>query len=205
MVFAHTISKSYIFVPMACPKAKSSALLFLASLAVVVLIVGCGGGSNSSSSSGSSTESASSEASAAFLQPKSPNNKYVTFGIEASAAQRSAATKVLTENLKAREKADFAAQCETLNVATVTEVVEAKKETTGPGSCPEALKKLAQPLPDTEVARFDTLGGPITALRTKGKKAIALYHGTDHKDYAMPMEQVDGHWKVGALLAFRLG
>ena len=195
---------------MATQKVNPQLALLVAAVALIVFVVGCGGGSSSSSSTpGSSTEDPSSEASAAFLQPKSPNNKYVIFGSEASAAQRKVASNVLGESLKAREKPDFAAQCATLNAATIKEVVEPKKKTAktiaAPETCPDALKKLAEPFPDTEIARIDTLAGPISALRIKGAKAYALFHGTDKKDYAMPMEQEDGQWKVGALLAISLG
>lgn len=191
---------------MATQRAKSLAR-FVATVALIVFAVGCGGGSSSpSSTSGSSTGDAAGEASAAFLRPKSPTNRYVKFGSEASAALRNAASSVLSENLKAREEANFAVQCATLNAAAVKKVVEPKKKqvTTRPKTCTKALAEIAQPLPDTEIVRFDTLGGPIAALRIEGKKAYALYHGTDHKDYAMPMEREDGQWKVGALLAISL-
>jgi hypothetical protein len=176
-------------------------------VALIVLAMGCGGGSSSSSSTaGSTREDPAGEASAEFLHPKSPNNKYVKFGTEAPTAEREAASKVLEENLKAREEADFATQCATLNPATLEEVASPKeKGSAAAAACPKAVKELADPLNRTRKIRADTLGGPIAALRMKGEKAYALYHGNDKKDYLMPMEKENGVWKVGSLTTTELG
>lgn len=174
--------------------------LLLALVCLGLIAAGCGGGSSSSSSSSSgSTEGGSSaEPSAQFLKSKSAG-KYVKFGAEASTQEREAANAVVVRNLKAREDADFATQCETLNQKTVT-IIQAKN----PGNCSAALKKAAEPLTRSKVVRKDTLGGSITAMRVKGDQGYALYHGNDGKDWAVPLEKEGGSWKVGALAMIEL-
>lgn len=171
--------------------------LLLASICLGLIAAGCGGGS-SSSSSGNSEAGSSAEPSAQFLKSKSAG-KYVKFGAEASTQEREAANAVVVRNLKAREDADFATQCETLNQKTITFLA-----TKNPGSCPTALKKSAEPLARSKVVRKDTLGGSITAMRVKGDQGYALYHGNDGKDWAVPLEKEDGSWKVGALVMIEL-
>ena len=191
-------------------RAKRSIPLLLGLVAVAALIAltgGCGGGSTSTSTPSRSTSSESGkEASAAFLRPKSPNNKFVTFGEEAPAEEREAASKVLEENLKARAAADFATQCATLDGAGIEQVVGiSKRGKAARAKCPNALKELAEPLSGSKQIRADTLGGPIAALRVEGAKAYALYHGSDNKDYSIPMGKEGGEWRVGALLTTELG
>jgi hypothetical protein len=187
---------------------KSKLLLASASaVALIVLAVGCGGGSSSSSASrsGSPSEDPVGEASAEFLKPNSVGDKFVTFGSEAPPTEREAASKVLEENLKARAEANFATQCATLDISTIEEIVEpSMRASPAMAACPTGLKKLAEPLKASEKIRADTLDGPIAALRVKGDRAYALYHGNDKKNYSIPMEKEGGEWKVGALVTTEL-
>ena len=173
------------------------AVLTVALTALAIVIAGCGGGG----SGGSSSTEASGEASAQFKATKA-NKQILNFGEEASDAEREAASSVLESNLRTREAADFASQCLTLNLKAIEAVVKPPKGK--PSECAAALKKLAEPLKGTEEVRKDTLDGPITALRVKGKSGYALYHGNDGKDYAMSMEKEGGEWKVAALLTTEL-
>jgi len=168
-------------------------LLVLSLVACTILaltVAGCGGGGSGSSPS----PSAEGEPSAQFLKQKSKNT-IAKFGEEASAEEREEAGAVLTENLKARQAADFGTQCATLSKQGIAEIPGAK----GQQNCPQALKKFAEPLSATKEVRKNTLSGPITAMRVKGSKGYALYHGNDGKDYAMPMEEEGGNWKVSSL------
>jgi hypothetical protein len=181
--------------------------LLPALLCLGLIVAGCGGGSSSSSSSGSSSTSdaaSGAEPSREFLDPKSPNNKVVTFGKEGSAEEREEANAVVIESLEARQAADFAAQCETLTLKLAEELVAAgspaNKSVDPRGECPAALKKAAEPLSASKKARLDNLSGDIAALRVKGKNAYALYHGNDGKNYVMSLEMEHGGWKVTALL-----
>jgi hypothetical protein len=183
--------------------------LIAATLILILLASGCGGGGASDATSG---PSAASEPSTEFLQPGGPGDKYVTFGEEASAAEREAASKVLATNLKAREDAKFGIQCHTLDEAGQVEVQKALERIKAtyhkkyvPGPCVKELRELAEPLVDSEVGRTDTLSRPISALRIKATSAYALYHGNDKNDYAMPMENVGGRWEVSSLNPIKLG
>lgn len=167
-------------------------LLALACLALIV--AGCGGGA-SSSSSGSGSTGGGSEPSAEFLKPKGKNT-IAKFGEEASEEEREAANAVVVENLEARQAADFATQCDTLNMKGIKEIPNAKNHK----GCAAALKKLAEPLSGSKEIRKNTLSGSIAALRVKGDQGYALYHGKDGKDYAVPLEKEDGEWKVSALV-----
>jgi hypothetical protein len=174
---------------------------------LAIMLAGCGGGGSSSSSSPttsttkSSTVSAKEPAassangpSAEFLKPNS-KNKIVTFGREGSAAERKAASAVVAKSLKARETADFATQCSTLNKKGIAGVPGA----TGPKDCARALRKFAEPLPASEFVRKDTLSGRIDVLRVEGNRGYALWHGNDTVDWAVPLEKEGGAWKLSTV------
>ncbi len=165
-----------------------------------LLLVGCGAGGSSSASEGS-TGAPSKQ----FQDPEGPNGKepIATFGKESEGAEREEASAVLEKNLTAREKANFATQCNTLGKRGLESLL-GKGEGTKRSKCQKELKKLAEPLSETKKIRADTLSGEIAALRVKGNQAYALYHGNDGKDYAMPMEMEGGSWKVGAIITIEL-
>jgi hypothetical protein len=102
----------------------------------------------------------------------------------------------VVKNLEAREDGDFATQCETLSLGIITSMHGVKSRS----DCTAALKKLAEPLSGTKEIRKDTLDGSIAAMRVKGDHAYALYHGSDGKNWAVPLEKEAGEWKVGALI-----
>jgi hypothetical protein len=178
-----------------------------AAVLMAALAAGCGGGSSSSSgssSSGGSTDSSSeAEGSASFLKPGT-KSKLPKFGQEAEASEREAASAVLEENLQARASGDWATQCSSLTAGAIKKVEETPTVFQGQksrsSSCPKRLEAQAQPLSGTKSIRADTMTGPIAALRVKGNKAYALYHGANGKDYAMPMEKVGDEWKVDSLI-----
>lgn len=179
---------------------KASRLL-LPVLALVIVwvplaVAGCGGGGGSGTFASSSPEG---EPSAQFLQPKGKNT-IVKFGEEASAEQREKAGAVLTENLEARQSADFTTQCATMNKKGIAEVPGAKNEK----GCPKALQQFAEPLSNTKAVRKNTLSGPITAMRVEGPRGYALFHGNDGKNWAMPMEEEGGKWKVSSIKTIEL-
>lgn len=168
---------------------RMDVIALFALLCFGIIVVGCGGGS-SSASSATSTE----EASAAFVK-KGHINVIPKFGEESSAEEREEVSVIVVDSLKAREAADFDAQCETLSEKAVKEVPGAKNRS----GCAKALKELAEPLSESKAARKDNLKGSIAAVRVKGNKGWALYHGTDGKNYAVPLEKENGTWKVGAI------
>jgi hypothetical protein len=175
---------------------------FAVAIALAIAVAGCGGGSSSSDASQSNEIEAispgESEPSRAFLKSK---KKFASFGEEASVEEREAASKVLEENLKARESGDWAAQCASLTPGGIKEVAEgAKEQGVEGGGCAKELKARAEPLERSAPYRNNTMTGPIDALRFQGARAYALYHGVGGRNYAMSMEKVDGEWKVDSLL-----
>jgi hypothetical protein len=172
--------------------------LLPALVAAALLASGCGGGSGSSSSgSGSSSDA---EPSAEFLVSKG-KNEIPKFGKEAGDDDRVEANEVVARSLKAREDADFATQCETLTLLAIEGIPGAK----GRGDCPDALTNYAKPLSSSKGVRKDTLvGSDIAAMRVKGDKGYALYHGNDGKDHAVYLGKEDGEWKVASILTIEL-
>jgi hypothetical protein len=160
----------------------------VAALICLGLVVAACGGSSSSGATGS-------EASAGFIK-KGHVNVLPKFGKEAPEEEREEVSSIVSENLKARAAGDFATQCKTLGAKGMAEVPGAKNQQ----SCAKALKKLAEPLSESKGIRKNTLDGSISALRVKGNKGWALYHGNDGKDYAVPMEKEAGSWKVGSIV-----
>jgi hypothetical protein len=174
----------------------------------LVAVTGCGSsGGSSSSSSGSGTEDSQPVTGTKSFPKTAESKQFVAFGKEAGATDREAASAVLTENLEARQGADFAGQCSSLGKAGLETVLGAVKSSgveAARAKCVASLKSLAEPLASTKEVRTNTLSGPISALRVKGPKAYALYHGNDGNDYAMPMEKEGGKWMVGSIVTTEL-
>lgn len=173
--------------------------MVLGALCLCLIVAGCGGGS-SSSTQASEEHGSGAEPSAQFFKPGGDNNKIVKFGHEAPPKEREEANEVVEESLKARAAADFAHQCETLNMIGIAEIPRAK----GRQDCPAALKKYAEPLSLSKKVRKDTLSGRIAAMRVKGNEGYVLYHGNTGKDYALPIGKEDGSWKVSSLFTIEL-
>jgi hypothetical protein len=189
--------------------------LLVTAVVLVIVAAGCGSGSNTSDGAADASNSGDAEvearqpdepeASKAFLTPGT-KSKIVTFGEEASAKEREAASAVLEENFKAREAGEWAKQCSSLTASAIKDVKEiaSTQGGEGGGGCAKALGFRAKPLKLTKGLRENTLTGPIDALRFKDNRAYALYHGVGGRDYQMPMEKVDGEWKVDDLLTREL-
>jgi hypothetical protein len=185
-------------------KTSSSKPILAALLLLVALVLTAGCGSNGGS--GSSSGEASQPVTGTKSFPKDKESKqYVAFGEEAAAAERDAASAILSENLTARQAADFAGQCSSLGKAGLESVLGPIKEIKpAKAKCPTSLKGLAEPLSSSKEVRTNTLSGSIAALRVKGAKGYALYHGNDGNDYAMPMEKEGGKWLVGSIVTIEL-
>jgi hypothetical protein len=190
-------------------------VLLIAAAMLAALAAGCGSSGSSSSSgstastgttstagstssSGESGGTGNTAASTAFLKP-GVKSKIPKFGEEASVEEREAASEVLEENLQAREDAQWTTQCESLSAAAVEKVEGAPTASTGVG-CAKNLENQAEPLSSTKEIRANTMTEPIAALRVKGSKGYALYHGAKGVDYAMAMEKEGDEWKVASLV-----
>jgi hypothetical protein len=167
--------------------------------ALGLLISGCGGGGGTGNST--SDASAKVDASAVFLKADGPN-KLIEFGTEATQAELEAANAVLEKNFDARAAADFAEQCASLSakaIESVTLIAHVGAAGKVPKGCAGKLKEVATPLAKSKEAREDRLGEPIPVLRVKGNEGFALFHGTDGKDWVIPLEKEGGKWKVGSI------
>lgn len=163
-------------------------------LIAAIAMAGCGG---------SSSDAGETEASKTFLSAKG-KNKIVKFGEEADADEREAASEVLEENLKAREAGKWAKQCASLTVSQQKEAEETVNYFGNNNSCVRSLLGQATPVSASAAKRANTMTGPIDALRVKGDRGYALYHGAKGKDYAIPMKKEDGEWKVDAIVTTEL-
>lgn len=180
---------------MTVPRLRIVGVLLVA-IAIAMSFVACGGGSSSDGDEG--------EPSKSFLT-KNGKNTIPTFGEEADAEEREAASEVLEENMKARAAGDWAKQCASLTVGAVKKLKGENEERGGAlGTCVKDLEFQGEPKSASAVVRVNTLTGPIDALRVKGTRGWALYHGTGGSDYAMPMEKVGEEWKVGSLTTTEL-
>jgi hypothetical protein len=179
----------------------SLAVVLVLVTVLATLAIGCGSSDQTSSSQQASTG----EAGKRFQDPQSPKGviPVATFGKASEDTERAEASDVLDKNLTARQEADFATQCLTLGKRGM-EAVLGKGTQASATKCEAELKKVANPLSQSKAIRTDTLGGEIAVLRVKGNQAYALYHGTDGKDHAMPMEDEGGTWKVGDILTIEL-
>lgn len=168
--------------------------------------VGCGGDSSAATGTGSQAaveSSATSGSDAAGSQPKGPSAEFLTpggdnsiqtFGGEADAADRQAASRVLEAFMTARGEHDWEAACAELN----TEAFEPLEKLIAPGSgCVGTLAAVFKRLEPSAWA--NTMNGPIAALRQGGERAFALYHGTGGTDYFIQMSGKGDEWSVGAL------
>jgi hypothetical protein len=169
-------------------------LAIAAAAALATAAVGCGGSSGDTSASGESAEA--DEGASSFIV-KGKKNPIAAFGKEATSAEREAASKVLEENLEAREKGKWSVQCATLSKSVVAGIEERGSFIGIKGGCGKDLEAEAEPVPES--VRANTMTGPVDVLRTKGARAYALYHGTGGKNYAMEMKKEGGEWKVASL------
>jgi hypothetical protein len=175
-------------------------LAFVVALALVAAGCGSGGETATTDPSGGSPKPVSATKHGAEPALPHSNEKVPEWGEEGSEAERMAANAVVVKNLRAREDADFAAQCATLNAETI-HVLPALKET---NSCAAALRSFAEPLSKTKGARKDTLSGSIDSLRVGGKMGYAIWRGDDGKTYSVLMEKERGHWKVASFFTFEI-
>lgn len=128
------------------------------------------------------------------------DNSIQESGGEASASERKRAAASLHGYLDSHAAGRWAAACHYLSATLVVglERVGAMSQSAqGSTGCPKALAALSrglQPRVLREGAQAD-----VGSLRVNGDRGFVLYHGARGKDYAMPMVEEGGEWKVAAL------
>lgn len=169
----------------------------LLGLAASVVLVGCGGGSDGSGETtaerfypwlkGPSRE---------FLKPGG-DNAVQTYGREASKAEREQASRVIAAYMRARAARDFETECRYFSRNYIESLVDrdATKVTKGRvTTCPGALDYFG---PAASSDFKNTLDGPIDSLRIQEGHGWAQYHGSDGRDWVVPVDKEDGKWLVG--------
>jgi hypothetical protein len=192
-------------------------------LAVVALALGfaaCGGDSDSGSSSTAASPPPSSaeettpeqqeqdqtessadkgEGGAVEFEVKGGDNSIQRFGSEADSSELDAAAAALQGFFDARVAGDWAGACTYLSKGAVEgfeQLAGGSKQLKGAG-CGAILGTLSEGVPKgalEEAAQVDA-----GALRVEGERAFLLYHGAQGVDYAIPIAEEGGEWKVAAL------
>jgi hypothetical protein len=168
----------------------------LAILALAVAGSGCGGGS------GSTDAATTSDPLAAY--PEGPTREFVvpggdnviqTFGREATPAEREQASRVIHKWMQARAVQDWKKDCSYWSKAarkTITE--DAHSVTDGRvKNCPQALAYFGH---DASGDYKNNLDGPIDSLRLGEGHGYAQYHGSDGRDWIVPVDGEGGKWLV---------
>ena len=128
------------------------------------------------------------------------DNSIPDYGEEADDGEREAASGVVVGFLRARADGDWESVCAAMASSTLKPLEQlaarAAAQYAGKG-CTAILETLMRSVPAS--ARASNIGDGIDSLRFEGERAFALYHGTDGKDYFIPLAKEDGEWKVGAL------
>lgn len=176
-------------------------VLWVAVLATVS-VDGCG---SSPSKVEQSPPSPSSTTTEKFVYPKGPTRQFYipggdnavqTFGREATSVERRQATTVISGWMRARAAKDWAKVCPFLSRVYLNEVIETGKwGTNGKAKgCPEGLAFIKSQTPGSYADNFGS--GPVVSLRIEEGHGFAQYHGTDGKDWVVPVERDGGRWKV---------
>ena len=174
-------------------------------LTVIVLLVfasGCGG---SESTAPVDTTTGSSARAATPTKKKGDfRGPQARFGHESSTAERAQASQMVQGWLRARAATDWAADCSYFSRRYRHVLVAEDAASVSNGevkNCPQALAFFGI------AASGDyqnTLSGSIDSFRVGGTQGIALYHGTDGNDWAVPMEKEGGKWWIAISLPSEL-
>lgn len=123
------------------------------------------------------------------------DNSIPTYGSEAGGSEREAAAADLSAYLEARAKGDWSGAC-----AHMAVTMRKQLQLLGGGgkgkakSCGAVYKLLAGR--GSASMRANPLSGGIVSLRVKEDRGFALFYGSHHQRYVMPMAREGGAWKV---------
>jgi hypothetical protein len=172
---------------------------------VAVVLGGCGGSDSTARSSTASAKSPPDETkeypslkgpARQFLLPRGTPAS-VTFGREASTAEREQANGVIHAWMRARAAKDFAEECRYFSKKYVKALVKEDAQIITRGrvtTCPGALHYFG-PMASGDFK--NDLTGPIDSLRVGEGHGYALYHGRDGNDWSLGVDREAGKWWVG--------
>lgn len=136
---------------------------------------------------------------AAQFQQKGDDNSIQEYGVEGGASERESAAAVLHAYLDSRAQGRWEEACSYLAAETVAGIEQFAANYAGDkpiDGCPDILAMLAEGMGEEALraaARID-----VGSLRTQGDGGFLLYHGPGALDYAIPVVQEDGAWRLSA-------
>jgi hypothetical protein len=132
---------------------------------------------------------------------KGGDNSVQDFGEESGESELEEAATSLHDFLVARAEEDWPTACSHLaqTVAQQLQQLVSQSGKLSNAGCTRILAALTPPLPP-KVQRESTIVD-AGSLRTEDGRAFLIYRGAEGTDYAIPMAQEGGAWKVGALAA----
>lgn len=162
-------------------------------------LIGCGSGGGAETGADAKTERIYPNVTGPTRQFLVANgdNSAQFYGREASLGERKEASAVLHGWLRARESKNWGQDCAHFHRQyrkTIT--LDAHRVTHGKvKNCAQALRHFGKEASGNLV---NNLRGPIVSFRVRAGKGYAQYHGTDGKDWIVPMRKEEGHWRVFA-------
>jgi hypothetical protein len=158
-----------------------------ASLAAIALLAGCGGSSSDSSGTAGSSQAGPANA--------------TSFGQEASAGDRAAATKAVRDFLGAWVGQDPAKACSLMAASTKRNLATFSSQLNSPDCVGEA-KTVRTAMSAKLLSRLR--GVHVTGVRVEGDRGFVIYRA-DGASWALPVVREGSAWKVGAIAGYQIG
>jgi len=133
-----------------------------------------------------------------FLDPDSGGDNAVqTYGLEATADERAQAARVIAGWMDARAAQRWKKICGHFSRRYAKELTaDANNVTDGRvKTCRQALAYFG-PAAASDFKNNNFGEGPVDSLRVEDGFGYAQYHGSDGKDWIVPVDREDGRWKV---------
>jgi hypothetical protein len=158
---------------------------------------GCGGGSASTDVSATSDPFAGypEGPTREFIVPGGGDNVIQTFGREATPSEREQASRVIQGWMRARAAQAWKKDCSYWSKKARKSITEDAHGVTDGRvkNCPQALAYFG---PSASGDYKNNLAGPIDSLRVGEGHGYAQYHGSDGRDWIVPVDQEGGKWLV---------
>lgn len=137
---------------------------------------------------------------AAQFRTPGGDNSIQESGVEAGAAERERAAAALHAYLDLRAAHHWAAACEYMAASLIVlleQAVAISPRPNKPKGCPAVLSAMSKAAPQRLLDELTEVD--VGSLRLNGNRGFLLYHGPEHKDYAMLVAKEAGGWKVTTL------
>lgn len=168
---------------------------------LAIALAGCGGGSSGS------TDAAKTEQLYPWL--KGPTRQFLvrrgdnavqTFGKEGSKAEREQASRTIHAWMRARAVQDWKKDCSYFSRGYWNNITEDAHSVTH-GRVKNCAQALAYFKHEASGDYVNNLNGPIVSLRVgiysvQKSQGYAQYHGSDGRDWVVPVQKENGLWKV---------